>query len=421
MNAMDKVIGYEHIKKELKKVLDVMKNTEKYKKMGVKIPHGILLDGVPGVGKTLLASCFVEESGRKPYILRKNKPDGEFVDCIRETFDKAMQDTPSIVFLDDMDKFANEDMAHLDAEEYVTIQACIDDIKEKDVFVIATTNEKRSLPRSLVRSGRFDYIFTLEVPEGEDAEKIISFYLKDKNVEKDIDAEEISRFCRGNSCADLEKAVNNAGLCAGYDGRDKISQSDMIRSCLKVFYRIDNDEPANETLIKRRAIHEAGHAVVAEILDPGSVDFVAVSGRKDNRVGGVVSRKRNEEFDESFKEQEIAILISLAGKASTEVVLGEIDMGANRDMHKAFDLTRVLLDNNTAYDFGSWCHGEETSQMVYDNLDRATAFEITRYYQKVKQMIIENRTFLDEVINNLCKNRTISYKDIRIIKDGIVD
>ena len=112
-------------------------------------------------------------------------------------------------------------------------------------------------------------------------------------------------------------------------------------------------------------------------------------------------------------------MISLGGKAATEIVLGEIDMGSNRDMHNVFDSTRRLLDNNTAYGFNSWCHGDETSQNVYDNLDGATITEVSRYYQKTKQLLIENRGFLDAVVDKLIEKKTISYKDIARIKSGI--
>ena len=129
MSAFDKVIGYENIKAELIRYCDVLKNREKYNRLGVQLPRGILLDGDPGLGKTLMAKCFIEECGLKYYLIRKDKPDGAFVDEIRSTFEKAKSDPIAIVFLDDMDKFANEDSNHRDAEEYVAVQAGIDEVK----------------------------------------------------------------------------------------------------------------------------------------------------------------------------------------------------------------------------------------------------------------------------------------------------
>ena len=152
----EKIIGYESIKKELELICDVVRNFDKYELLGVSFPGGIMLEGNPGVGKTLLAKCFIEATGLKFFVCRKNKPNGAFVDEIKRIFDKAEKYAPSIVFLDDMDKFANEDKNHKDAEEYVTIQSCIDYVKGKKVLVIATINDKYKIPDSLKRAGRFD-------------------------------------------------------------------------------------------------------------------------------------------------------------------------------------------------------------------------------------------------------------------------
>ena len=181
MSSFDKVIGYESVKKEIIRVCDVVKNGEKYRKLGVKLPNGLLLYGRPGLGKTLIANCFIEESGRKSYVCRKDLPRDEFIKYLKDTFDKAKENAPSIILLDDFDKFANQDKDHCNAEEYITIQSCIDDIKGYDVFVIATANELSLVPDSLLRAGRFDSIIEITKPKGDDIEKIIRYYLTSKS------------------------------------------------------------------------------------------------------------------------------------------------------------------------------------------------------------------------------------------------
>lgn len=146
MNAFDKIIGYSAIKKELRQISDTLKNKDVYAGLGVSAPNGLLLYGEPGVGKSLMASAIIEESGRKVFTCRKDKPNGDFVKEIKATFDKAAENAPSIVYLDDMDKFTNGDERHPDAEEYVTVQSCIDEVKGKQVFVLATANNIRCLP-----------------------------------------------------------------------------------------------------------------------------------------------------------------------------------------------------------------------------------------------------------------------------------
>ena len=125
MSVFDKVIGYGKIKQELLQICDMIHNPEIYQELRAKLPKGIMIHGNPGLGKTLMAKCFIEESGLKHYILRRTKGTADFVNEIRETFLKAKENAPAIIFLDDVDKFANEDDDHVDAQEYVTIQACI--------------------------------------------------------------------------------------------------------------------------------------------------------------------------------------------------------------------------------------------------------------------------------------------------------
>ena len=292
MRELDRVIGYEGIKQELYRIIDIIRDPAKYRKLGVSAPKGILLSGVPGIGKTLMAKSFVKETGLKTFVIRKDRPDGAFVDLIRETFKEAEKAAPSIVLLDDLDKFANEDDFHRDTEEYVTVQTCIDEVKESDVFVLGTCNNFRKLPNSLVRSGRFDKTYFMDFPGIEDAKKIISFYLKDKKVAKDIDAEEIARFAEGHSCADLEMLINEAGIYAGYEGKKHISQEDIRRAVIRKIFHGTEVTENNPVSNRRLAVHEAGHAVLSELFFPGQVAFVSIEA-DDGGVRGMVHRNRD--------------------------------------------------------------------------------------------------------------------------------
>ena len=419
MRELDRVIGYESIKRELYRIIDIIKNPEKYKKLGVTVPKGILLSGEPGIGKTLMAKCFIKETGLKTFVIRKDKPDGEFIDFIRETFDKAAAEAPSIVLLDDLDKFANEDHMHRDAEEYVTVQTCIDDYKDVDVIVLATCNDYRKLPDSLVRSGRIDKTFFMDFPNYEDAKKIIDFYLKKKKVGKDIDVEEIARFSEGHSCADLETVINEAGTYAGYDNRKFISQDDIKKAVIRKIFNGAEIEETDPVSTRRLAVHEAGHTAIAELFFPGKVSFVSIEARSHG-VKGLVRMIRDKHRKEDFGNNEIEIMIDLGGKAATELILNEIDMGANSDLHSANDHMASLLDNVAAYDFQSWCHGHETSQLVYDHLDTIKGAELSRYYLKTKQLLGKNRAFLEAIIDLLIEKKTISYKDIVLIREKYI-
>ena len=233
MSEFDKIIGYSAVKRELKQIADTLKNREVYAKLGVSSPRGLLLYGEPGVGKSLMASAVIEESGRKAFVCRKDQPNGDFVKVIKATFEKAVENAPSIVLLDDMDKFANGDEHHPDAEEYVTVQSCIDEAKDKEVFVLATVNNMRCLPRSLHRAGRFDRVIEIDTPRGQDALAIISHYLKSKKVINSVDAKTIARIMDGRSCAELETVINEAGLYAGYERAEFITMDHFMEALMR--------------------------------------------------------------------------------------------------------------------------------------------------------------------------------------------
>lgn len=416
MSAFDKVIGYEDIKTELKRFCDVLKNPEKYEKVGVKAPAGILLYGDPGLGKTLMAQCFIKESGRKTFTIRKDKPDGDFVNLIRETFDKAKAEAPCIVFLDDMDKYANEDELHKDAEEYIAVQTQIDECKGLEVFVLATVNERWNLPDSLVRAGRFDKVIELRNPCGEDAIKIIAHFLEGKEVVGDVNAEEIARLIEGHSCAELEGVINEAGIYAGYEGREKIAQEDIIKASMRLLF----DAPEcmserNPVYLEHVAVHEAGHAVVAEILNPGSVNLVSVC-KFHGFAAGITTYRREEELGFLKEYMEHRVISVLGGKAATEIVYGISDTGCNSDMHEAFNLVAEFVDNICSFGFSAF-EGNNSSGYLLEMKDRMIAMEMERYYQIAKKLLIVNREFLDTIKSELVEKHTLTCKDVAIIRE----
>lgn len=351
MNAFEKIIGYEAIKKELAQISDVLANKEAYERLGVSSPRGLLLHGDPGVGKTLMASAVIKASGRKAFTCRKNSPNGDFVKKIKKTFKDAAEAAPSIVLLDDMDKFANGDDRHPDAEEYVTVQSCIDEIKGKEVFVLATAHSLRALPRSLKRAGRFDRVIEANNPHGEDAVKIIEHYIKGKKFVGDMDAVTVARIMDGRSCAELETVINEAGFYAGFERSEEITMDHFMRACLHTIHDVPNEvlcESSFDTDLSngddprtRVVYHEAGHATIAEVLNPGSVTLISAYCR-DGESGGFTSYYRSG-FSGSAERQQSHILGSIGGMAALEQKFGIIDTGASGDLDQAFRSTWNLV------------------------------------------------------------------------------
>ena len=416
MSEFDKIIGYKDVKAELFRLCDVIKNADKYKALGVAPIGGLLLDGDPGVGKTLMANCFIKESVRKALVCRKKKPDGEFVNEIKNVFTEAAGNAPSIILLDDMDKFANEDDYHRNAEEYVTVQSCIDEIKGKDVFVLATTNGTDNLPRSLLRAGRFDYVISVDAPEGKDAVEIVKYYLSQKKAVAEIDAEEIARLLNGKSCAVLETVINTAGQYAGYENKEMIGVDDIIRACLRVIYNApESTAPHNPVVLERTAYHEAGHAVVAEILESGSVDLVSVR-KNTGTVGGFTAYHNPDDYWISKTHMENRVIAILGGKAATELIFGEADTGANNDLHRAFDIVQRFADNYCSYGFGYWEGRDSSSDRLLRREDRITA-DMETYYARARKILIDNKEFLEALAKRLQEKDTLVSSEIKEIKE----
>ena len=166
------IIGYNNTKKTLERLIDVLNNKEKYQKIGSTIPHGLLLYGPPGLGKTTFSREIMGNVNRKKFIIKKTKSDGSFIDYMNSIFEQAKNNQPSIILLDDLDKFAEDDKTS-NCEEYVTVQSLIDNIESEDIFVIATVNDRHVLPRSLLRSGRFDIKIEIDYPDEKESYEII--------------------------------------------------------------------------------------------------------------------------------------------------------------------------------------------------------------------------------------------------------
>ena len=411
------VIGYKSIKNEMIKICDIMRNSEFYYKLGVSVPNGLLLSGDPGLGKTLMANCFIKASGRKAFTCRKDKPDGDFVKHIKSTFDEAVKNTPSIVFLDDMDKFsANGDEYHRNSEEFVTVQSCIDDAKNKDVFVLATINDEDAIPESLLRAGRFDNRIEVNSPKGEDAEKIVEHYIKRKNFVSDVDVKTITRLLNGASCAELETVINQAGVYAGFGRKDKIEMDDIVKACLRIIHKAPEKEQAHSPeVLKSVAYHEAGHAVIAEVLEPGSVNFVSVRSHGGS-AGGFTNYYQPEEYWIKKQYMENRVTVILGGKAATETVFGETDVGANSDLHRAFDIVERFVDDYCSNGFDRWIQNHNPSQGLLERQSAQISFEMENFYKKAKKILIDNREFLDKLAQALMNKDVLTSVEIESIK-----
>lgn len=424
MGAFDQIIGYTAVKQRLERTADVLAHPDAYRQLGARSPRAMLLYGEPGVGKTLMARCLIEASGRASVVCRKDEPNGEFVKVIKKKFKKAAEKAPSILLLDDMDKFANEDSRHRDAEEYVTVQSCLDELAQSgaEVFVLATANDTSRLPYSLMRSGRLGTQIEVECPSGTDAEAILSHYLAGKKIVDDIDPAFLARVLGGNSCATLEEVANEAGLLAGYDRSETITQEHFMKAVLSTVHGIPEaviEIPKTENEATQKylytAYHEAGHVVVSEVIDPGSTTLATVFRKRKSRFGGLVLSQRSDA--NVVKMQQANILAALGSKAAQEQKFGIMDKGAERDMADAFDRVKELVEDSCYCGLNLYCDGYGASEDLKSRIEQATAAEIERYYRKAKEILSANMDFLDAVANSLLEKGILTMRDIAKIKE----
>ena len=411
----EKVIGYDSIKETLRQIADVRKRPEAYKEKGVSMPRGLLMESAPGLGKSLMASILMEESGRKSFVFRRINEGNTFLGEMKDIFDVAKEEAPSILLLEDLNLYVESNSPY--APEWACLQACIDETSDADIFVIATTNDTRYMPQSLLRPGRFDYILNLNPPLGKTAENIVSYYLRDKNLAKDVQISDIVKAMPQVSCATLETVMNLAAINSVYRDHAHVQKEDIIDALLKVVYNLRKadceEDPQEHQMI---AVHEAAHAVVGEVLHSGSIGIITIRG-SHGAIGGMESgfavyAKSEEEFQDE-------IIKTLAGKAGTALIYGIMDIRAAADIKKADQLLDIWL----CHFAGGGFSGVEPSEnrlseprLSYNEAIKSAKLE--ELYRRAYKILYDNRDFLLAVQKELLEHETLLNSDLAKIRES---
>ena len=411
----EKVIGYDSIKETLRQIADVLKRPEAYKEKGVSMPRGLLMESAPGLGKSLMASILMEESGRKSFVFRRINEGNTFLGEMKDIFDVAKEEAPSILLLEDLNLYVESNSPY--APEWACLQACIDETSDADIFVIATTNDTRYMPQSLLRPGRFDYILNLNPPLGKTAENIVSYYLRDKNLAKDVQISDIVKAMPQVSCATLETVMNLAAINSVYRDHAHVQKEDIIDELLKVVYNLRKadceEDPQEHQMI---AVHEAAHAVVGEVLHSGSIGIITIRG-SHGAIGGMESgfavyAKSEEEFQDE-------IIKTLAGKAGTALIYGIMDIRAAADIKKADQLLDIWL----CHFAGGGFSGVEPSEnrlseprLSYNEAIKSAKLE--ELYRRAYKILYDNRDFLLAVQEELLEHETLLNSDLAKIRES---
>lgn len=411
MSAFDRIIGYDYVKAELLEILDMLKNPEFYTRLGAVLPSGIILEGEPGLGKTLFATTFMEECGVKSYTLRRNKETKEFIEEMNSVFADAEKNAPSVILLDDMDKFAPEKN---NSEEFAVLQALIDSVKNKGVFLIATVNSVDDIYESLLRAGRFDRIITVLYPSREDGAGIVKYYVGSKPIADSVNIEDVAKMLAGKSCSELESVINLAAISAAHERCDKIGMKHLIDSTLREAYGVtDNCEKLSPEEREETAYHEAGHAVISEVIKAGSVGMVSTCSSPKSGKGGFMLRCLD------MDRRAYEILVSLGGKAACELKYGKVASGTRRDLSRACSYLSDATKHIGTYGVSFVGFGNESEQLDARG-EIACQAELERYLFKAKEILADNREFLDKLASELFKRETLLSSDVARIRSSCV-
>ncbi len=420
-SCFEDICGYGREKQELMYLADIMRDPGPYRALGAGVPRNVVLAGEPGVGKTLMAECLIRASGRTAYRLRKDEDDEDFVKKLCDTFDEARRTAPSIVLLDDMDKYV-AGLFGCSTEE-TAIQTYIDEMRDEEVFIVATLNQTRGMSKSLLRPGRFDRCLHIGLPDSRSAEMMIRrYFAATKTISPEIDIRDVVDITAGMTAVDIRTLANEAGVYAGFERSEVITMDHIIRAYVQ---RMSNDRRDNHIDDKERtrctAFHEAGHAIMAEILCEGSVGLAFI-GRRSGSSEGFIARSLRESRP-GINQHRIDILTALAGRAATELVYGRPDRGAGSDIDSALEgvqkeITALCTDglHLAMNDINS---REPVSDIRQSLIDRMVRDRLKEYYAEALAILRENRTFLERVAMALEEKGWLLGKEVRRIREGL--
>ena len=440
------VAGNEAAKQDLAEVVDFLKNPKKYEKLGAKIPRGVLLAGDPGTGKTLMARAVAGEANVPFFSISGSEFAEMFVGVgasrVRDLFSKAKKNSPSIIFIDEIDAVAHKRDARGGAgrEDEQTLNQILVEMdgfdNESGVIVIAATNRVDMLDKALLRPGRFDRHVDVTLPERKDRLEILKVHFKNKPTEKSVDLEALAAKTAGSSGADLANIANEAAITAAREGHKEITSADVTEAFERVAIGPERKSKVmNEQERKITAYHEAGHAVVGHVLpDSDPVHKITIIPR--GHTGGVTWFLPPE--DRSYKsiyELKDVLARAMGGRIAEKIIFGadNVTTGASSDLKHVAELSKEMIaregmGNKTrnlvfpAEETGYYTistgkpYSEKTAELIDEEIGEFTA-EAAKRAELVLQA---NRKVLDRVAKALLEKESLEAEDLKDIFDGAI-
>ena len=431
------VAGEDEAKESLVELVDFLHNPGKYTHIGAKLPKGALLVGPPGTGKTLLAKAVAGEA-KVPFFFLSGS---DFVEMyvgvgasrVRSLFKQAQQNSPCIIFIDEIDSIGRSRSGGTgggESEQQQTLNQLLSEMDgmdtSKGLLILAATNRPEVLDPALLRPGRFDRRVIVDRPDLKGRVDILKVHAKNVSLDETVDLQAIALATAGAVGSDLANMINEAAILAVKNGRNAVSQKDLFEAVEVVL--VGKEKKDRVLSQEERSIvsyHEVGHALVSALQkDAEPVQKITIVPRTMGALGYVLNVPEEEKYLNSKKELEARIIVFLAGRAAEELVFHSVTTGAANDIEKATGIARAMVTQYGMSDkFGLMglatrqdqylsgrtvmdC-GEATAAAVDDEVMRI----LKDSYEEAKHLLAENRDVLDQIAAFLIEKETITGKE----------
>ena len=440
------VAGCDEAKEEVQEIVDYLKAPNRYQSLGGRVPHGILLAGSPGTGKTLLAKAIAGEAGVPFFSISGSDFVEMFVGVgasrVRDMFEQAKKNAPCIIFIDEIDAVGRQRGAGLgggnDEREQTLNQLLVEMDgfnSDETVIVVAATNRPDVLDPALQRPGRFDRQVIVPLPDIRGREQILNVHAKKVPLDASVDLVALARGTPGFSGADLANLVNEAALFAGRRNKIKVDQSDFEDAKDKIYMGPERRSMVMHEDEKRAtAYHESGHAIVAESLegtDPVHKVTIMPRGRALGLTWQLPERDRISMYKDQMLNQ---ISILFGGRIAEDLFVGRISTGASNDFERATHLARemvtrygmsekmgvmVYAENESEVFLGrSITRSQNISEKTQQEVDAEVRRILDEQYAIAYKILDENRDKMETMTRALMEWETIDRDQVLEIMEG---
>lgn len=444
--TLGEVAGLKEEKEELQEIVEFLREPGKFTKVGARIPKGVLLEGAPGTGKTLLAKAIAGEANVPFFSISGSDFVEMFVGVgasrVRDMFAEAKRHAPCIIFIDEIDAVARRrgtGMGGGHDEREQTLNQLLVEMDgfgvNEGIIVMAATNRVDILDPAILRPGRFDRKITVASPDVRGREDILKVHAKNKPLGDDVDLQQIAQTTAGFTGADLENLLNEAAINAAMDKRAFVKQEDIKRAFIKVGIGAEKKSRIiSEKEKKITAYHEAGHAILFHVLpDVGPVYTVSIIPTGLGAAGYTMPLPEKDEMFLTKGKMIEDIMVSLGGRIAEEIIFDDITTGASSDIKKATKTARRMVtrygmsdnigvinyddDDDEVFIGRDLAHAKSHSELVSGEIDREVKAIIDECYRKAKEIIEEHEDVLHKCAELLLQKEKINRAEFEALFD----